>query len=266
MMAKQPCNFFLLRYVPDAVKNEFVNVGLVLLAEDSAPEVRFTQDWGRVQCLDSQADIPLLESLGAELREQLRTSEDRNSILKRIQDSFSNAVQPSESKACLAEFPAKEADELARLYLERPRRRGTRELSSRQMIRQTMQEEFEGVGVWALLRKEIKAAEYTRNGDPLKIDFGYSANSTIKMCHAIALSSDVNSAKLLAFSFPRVAEGIHRSENKRAELTAVVEDDLDRADEAISFGWETMEQQQIRVMPVSAMRRYAEMAAQELRI
>jgi hypothetical protein len=266
MPARQQCNFFLLRYVPDAVKNEFVNVGLVLLAENSAPEVRFTQDWSRVQCLDSRTDIPLLESLGAELREQLRTAEDRNSMLKRIQDSFSNAVQPTEVKACLAESPAEEADQLARLYLERTRRRGTRELSSRQMIRQVVQEEFERAGVWGLLRKDIRAAEYTRTGDPLKIDFGYAANSTIKLCHAVALSTDVNSAKLLAFSFPRLAEGIQRAENKTAELTAVVEDDLDRADEAINFGWDVMEQQHNRVMPLGNIRQYAQMVAQEMRV
>lgn len=266
MPARQQCNFFLLRYVPDAVKNEFVNVGLVLLAENSAPEVRFTRDWSRVQCLDSQADIPLLESLGAELRDGLAESGNRESMLKRIQDSFSNAVQPSEPKACLAESPANEADELARLYLERPRRRGTRELSPRQMMRQTMQGEFERVGVWALLRKEIRAADYTRSGDPLKIDCGYSSNGFIKLCHAVPLSTDVNTAKVLAFSFPQLAEGIERRGKKRAELTAVVEDGLDRGDEAISFAWETMERQHIRVMPLAGMRQYAETAAREMKV
>ncbi|MGH9568534.1 MAG: DUF3037 domain-containing protein, partial [Candidatus Angelobacter sp.] len=39
---RQQCNFFLLRYVPDTVKNEFVNVGLVLLPEAGIPEIRFT--------------------------------------------------------------------------------------------------------------------------------------------------------------------------------------------------------------------------------
>jgi hypothetical protein len=266
MGAKQQCNFFLLRYVPDAVKNEFVNVGLVLLPESNAPEVRFTRDWSRVQCLDSRADIPLLESLEAELRDQLRTLEDRNSMLKRIQDSFSNAVQPSEPKACLAESPAQEADKLAQLYLERPRRRGKRELSPRQVIRQTMQEEFERAGVWGLIGENIKAAEYTVPGDPLRIDFGYTPDGIVKLCHAVALSSDINSAKVLAFSFPQLSKGIEHREKKRAELTAVVEDDLDRSDEVISFAWSTMEQQHIRVMPLGGMRQYAETAAREMKV
>lgn len=56
----------------------------------------------------------------SDLREKLRSSNgDRDSILRKIQDSFSNGPQASEFKACLAESPSPEADELARIYLER---------------------------------------------------------------------------------------------------------------------------------------------------
>src|SRR5262245_49625839 len=51
MTAREHCEFFLLRYVPDAVKDEFVNVGLVLLPGSGPAEVRFTHDWSRVRCL-----------------------------------------------------------------------------------------------------------------------------------------------------------------------------------------------------------------------
>jgi hypothetical protein len=134
------------------------------------------------------------------------------------------------------------------------------------MIRQTMQDEFERAGVWPLIGSQIRVAQYTGNGDPLRIDFGYSPNGIVRLSHAVALSKDVNAAKILAFSFPQLAQGIARAENKRTELTAVVEDDLDRQDEAISFAWETMEQQQIRVMPLASMKQYAEIAARELRV
>jgi hypothetical protein len=129
-----------------------------------------------------------------------------------------------------------------------------------------MQDEFERAGVWGFLRKEIKAADYTRDGDPLKIDCGYSPNGIVKLCHAVALSSDVNAAKVLAFSFPRLAQGIERKEKKHVELTAVVENDLDRTDESVNFAWDVMEQQQIRVMPLAGMRHYAETAAREMKV
>src|SRR5215467_15078787 len=115
----QPCNFFVLRYVPDAVKNEFVNVGLVLLPQAGGVELRFTRDWSRVQCLDPEADVEALEALENDLRDKLRSlNGDRDFILRKIQDSFSNALQPSEFTAVAAKSPAEEADLLARLYLE----------------------------------------------------------------------------------------------------------------------------------------------------
>lgn len=276
-MAKEQCTFSLLRYVPDAVKNEFVNVGLVLLPAGGQPELRFTRDWSRVRCLDPQADTELLESLESDLRAKLHDlNGDRDFILRRMQDSFSNALQPTEFKACLADSPAEEADELARLYLERPRRTTTREAGSRQIIYRQMRDQFERVGAWGVMNRDISASGYTRPGDPLKIDCGYAPNGSagaaggvgssgaIKMFHALSLQGDVNAAKVLAFSFPRMADGIAAREGKRALLTAVVEDDLPRDDESVGFALETLEQQQITVAPLARMAALAETAAREM--
>jgi hypothetical protein len=272
MATKENCTFTLLRYVPDGVKNEFVNVGLVLLPQAGPAELRFTHDWSRVRCLDPQADVELLESLEGDLRDKLHDlNGDRDFILRRMQDSFSNALQPTEFKACLADSPAAEADELARLYLERrlpeQRRRAAREASNRQAIYQQMRAEFERVGAWPLMNRDIKAAEYTRSGDPLRIDCGYSTNGTanaIKLFHAVSLQTDVNAAKVLAFSFPRLADGIARKEGKRAFLTAVVEDDLPRDDEGVNFALEILEQQQVGIAPLAQMAAIAGTAAKEL--
>ena len=66
----------------------------------------------------------MLQALETDLRDKLREMNgDHDFILRRIQDSFSNAVQPTEFQACLASSAVAEADELARLYLDRPRRR-----------------------------------------------------------------------------------------------------------------------------------------------
>jgi hypothetical protein len=267
MPGRQQCNFFVLRYVPDAVKNEFINIGLVLLPQRGEPELRFTHDWSRVRCLDAQADLEVLEALEPDLRSQLHgLNSDRESILRRIQDSFSNALQPSEFRACLAESPSAEADELARLYLDRQRPGGQRQPSSRQMIRDRMQQAFESVGVWQLMNKDIAAEKYTRKGDPLKIDCGYAPNGTINLFHALAIETDPNSAKVLAFSFPRLAEGIVTLEKKQPEITAITADDLPREDEAVAFALETLQQQQIRVAHLSDMPAIANTAARELRL
>jgi hypothetical protein len=267
MMPKFQCQFFLLRYVPDAVKNEFVNIGLVLLPPAGSAEVRFTRDWSRLRCLDPQADVEVLEALETDLREKLREMNgDHEFILRRIQDSFSNALQPTEFQGCLAESPAAEADELARLYLDRPRRTQPRELSARRAIYQRMQQEFESAGVWPLMRHSIPVSQYTRSGDPLKIDCGYSPNGTVKLFHAVSLAADVNSAKILAFTFPQLRDGIGKAEGKRAELTAIVEDDLSADDDAVSFARETLERHAIHIASVGELASIAAAAAQEMGI
>jgi hypothetical protein len=187
--------------------------------------------------------------------------------LRRIQDSFSNVVQPTEFQACLAESPAAEADELARLYLDRPRRRQpARELGARAAIVARMRSEFESAGVWPLMLKNIAVSQYTRSGDPLKLDCGYSPNGTIKLFHAVALRSEVNTAKVLAYSFPQLAEGIKKSLGKQALLTAVVEDDLPADDEAVRFARETLELNAIRIAAVNSVPAIAHEAARELGI
>jgi hypothetical protein len=266
-MAKQQCSFFLLRYVPDAVKNEFVNIGVVLMPPSGEPELRFTHDWARVRCVDPQADVDMLEALEADMRNQMREVHgDRDAFLRRMQDSFSNALQPSEFKACLADSPRAEADELARIYLDRPRRRGSRELSSRQVIHQRMRAEFERVGAWELMWRDIPASQFTRSGDPLKIDAGYSIGTKVKMFHSLSLDHDLNTAKVLSFSFPRMAEGILRVQNQQAALTAIVEDDLPADDDGIHFALETLRASEITIATMKDLPQIADLAAVELRL
>src|SRR5215469_9215825 len=111
MSAYSQCEFFLLRYVPDTVKNEFVNVGVVLMEGDGSlpgayADVRFTSDWRRVRCLDPDADIEVLSALEDEIRGRLQGSpEQRREVLRHLQDLLSNTLQVSEPKACLAEQP-----------------------------------------------------------------------------------------------------------------------------------------------------------------
>lgn len=268
MTGLHPCNFFVLRYVPDAVKNEFVNVGLVLLPQAGGVELRFTRDWSRVKCLDPEADLEALEAVEADLREKLRSlNGDRDFILRKIQDSFSNALQPSEMAACAAtQSPSDEADLLARTYLEVNRRRQPREASTRQAVYQRMRREFESAGVWRAMPQPVRAADYTRRGDPLRIDCGYPAKGSFKMFHALGLPHDVNGAKLLAYSFPELAAGIRRAEGVQAQLTAIVDDALDREDEHVGFALETLARQEIRVAPLEEMAAIAALAAREIRI
>ena len=105
----------------------------------------------------------------------------------------------------------------------RRRRERVPRLSGRAAIQARMRTEFERAGVWDLLRKRIAASEYTRPGDPLKIDAGYRPNGMIRMFHAVSLEPGVEMAKVLAFSSAGLRAGVERVEKAQLELTAVIE-------------------------------------------
>lgn len=270
---RKQCEFFLVRYVPDAVKNEFVNIG-VLLREAGRPEqteVSFTHDWQRVRCVDPDADTAMLEALEGELRRRLReNAEGMQPVMKVIEDSFSNTLQVTEAKACLAESLPAELEQLMRLYVDPVKREKVARRSGRAAIHAVMRQQFERVGVWDLMRKRIAASSYTRPGDPLRIDCGYRPNGLVKMFHAVSLEGDQEMAKVLAFSVPAIAEGVARVENAKLLLTAIVEPLAEsraaEGEDEYRFAVETMEQRDIRVLTTKDMGRIAEAAGTELRV
>jgi hypothetical protein len=272
---RRACEFHLLRYVPDAVRNEYVHIGVILREQGSrAPaEVRFTRDWRRVRCLDPDADTALLEGMESELRRRFLAEPDGN-LMRLLNESLSLSVQMTEAKAYLAESLPAGMEELMRLYVEPPPKERVPRLSGRAAIQARMRTEFERAGVWELLRKRIAASEYTRPGDPLRIDVGYRPNGLIRMFHAVSLEPGVEMAKVLAFSAAGLRAGVERVEKASLELTAVIEpaaklgatgEEPDRL-EIYRFGVETMEEHQIRVLTTSDLGRVAETARRELRV
>jgi hypothetical protein len=155
------CEFQLLRYVPDAVRNEGVHIGVILRERAAADspgriEVRFTRDWHRVRCLDPDADTALLEGMESELRLRLQ-QEPGGRLMRLLEESLSLNVQMTEPKAYLAESLPAGMEDLMRLYVEPPARERVSSLRGRAAIHARMRTEFEHAGVWDLLRKRIAA-------------------------------------------------------------------------------------------------------------
>ncbi len=294
MAAFKQCELFLVRYVPDVVKGEFVNIGLALLEEgnDGFTGVRFTRDWRRVRCVDPEADVELLESYEDELRRLLESRAPeiinyrgsmsrREWLLDQMRQSLSGALEVTSMRAVLTESPPAELGKLAQTYLE-SNLRGTRAPTGRRIIFNAMRDAFEHTGVWQFMLRNIEAAQYTRAGDPLKIDCGYraprspansavtfneeGANGVIHLFHAVSLATDVNSAKLLAFSYSDMRDGLEQKEHAMSDLTAISEDGLDLKDEGVAFALATLQDSNIAVAQVSQMPAMAERARLELNI
>jgi hypothetical protein len=267
------CEFSLVRYVPDVVKGEFTNIGVVLREagrQDSAA-VKFTRDWSRVRCMDPDADIELLESMESEIALRLQVGVEQNvnakPLLETLEDSLSNSVQLTDMHGTLAESLPTEMEQLLRMYVDHLKLPITRKKANgRGAIVSAMRDTFERAGVWRLMRKRIAAAAYTQMGDPLKIDCGYR-NGKIRMFHAVSLDNDVEGAKGIAYSVEDLRNGLMSSEGLELELTAVVERIATVTDEEqYSFGVSVMEREAIRVLTVADLGRVAETARRELRV
>ena len=204
-------------------------------------DVRFTRDWKRVRCLDPDADVEMLEGLEREIKERmLEGASSQEWLLKRMEDTFSNAIRLTPAKAVLADSPQEEMGRLAEMYLERAKtaERAVRAAGCRSSRRCGGSSSGRGCG--RLMRHNIAASEYTHRGDPLKIDAAYRPNGTVHMYQALSLEADVNAAKVLAFSYPKLREGVMRAEQAETALTAIVESELDREDDETMFALETL--------------------------
>lgn len=180
MATKKQCEFYLLRYMPDVVKGEFVNIGVVLLeagaGEARFTDVRLTHDWRRVRCLDPDVDIELLEALERDLRSKLQSRvpeiinykgpmSRREWLLDQIETGWAGALQMAPVMGVLTNLPEAEIGVLANRYLEsQSREKAERIVRGRQAIYLAMRGAFEEAGVWTLMQKDIAAAEFTPAG------------------------------------------------------------------------------------------------------
>ena len=172
------CEFYVLRYVPDVVKGEFVNIGVVLLetGEGEFTDLRLTRDWRRVRCIDPGVDIALLEALEQDLRSKLKSRvaeivnykapmSRRDWLLEQIETSWAGTLQMTPATGVLTESPEAEIGVLAGAYLESPARgRQGRGARGRMAIYNAMRGTFEEAGVWALMQKDIAAEKFSAAG------------------------------------------------------------------------------------------------------
>ena len=271
MAEKRKLEFFLLRYVPDAVKGEFVNFGLVMIEDSEGDrrfaDLRFTKDWRRVQCVDPQADLEMLRAMESDIRKRVVEVRSCEEVMKVLNDSFSNAIQLSGAQGCLSEDPAREIEAMARMYLESTRIGGARALSGREIIVEAMSEAWETARVSAFL-KPFPVARYTAAGDSFKFDFGYVKGNHVKLFHAVSLKARVDTAVTLAARYPKIAASMRNAEQFPLipSLMAVVDDDLDKKKDEIAFALAMMQESEIAVSEVREMERIAEVVREELKL
>jgi hypothetical protein len=277
------CEFFVLRYAPDVVKGEFVNIGVVLLenGDSGFTDLRLTRDWRRARCLDPDIDVGLLEAFEQDLRSKLQSRvpeivnykgpmSRREWLLDQIESGWAGTLQMTAVMGVLTESPEAEIGLLAKAYLEsQARGKQERAARGRTAMYAAMRGAFEDAGAWAMMQHDIAAAEFTRPGDPFRVDCGYQPNGVLHMFQALSLAeqagtAQANAAKALAFSYAAMKEGLVQKRRLESDLTAVVEDGLDVNDASVSFALWTLAERDIRIARLAEMPMIAERARVEM--
>ncbi len=216
------CKFTLLRYVPDIVKGEFMNLGVALM--DQGGRVLGARMFGeeelrRVRCLHPTADLEMLRELQSGFAREIAGLVSRGSLDK-LRDTLSNSLTLVEPKLCITEDWRAELEALYRRYVAAPPRAGRETENPRQQLRHRLEQRFRLEGLLERLQP-FRAAPFTVAGDPFRIDYSYapSANGRRKYIHAITLERATHQAKVLAFTFEHI-----RRARRSDEMTAVSED------------------------------------------
>jgi hypothetical protein len=262
------CSYYLVRYVPDVVKQEFINIGLFLYCDaEQFLDCLFSDDFRRVTRFHAQADTQFLKELQPHFEQQIAEHEaDLDGYIGEMQQSYSNLIQLSPARSCLtADLSSQLQDLFARhvgASLTGPPKQDTR-----MRIKQRMTEALRRRGVYEhkLFERRIPASRWTAAGDPFVFDFGYKPpepagkpNGRLKLIHTLSLQRDDKLAKALMWTFDRVIE------KEPCHLTVGHEDNPDPNNPIVHFSQGILQHERIRLLPVSRFDEYAQSIRAEL--
>jgi len=224
MAAPQPSErglaYHLLRYVPNLVRDEWVNIGvLVFNPRTGERRLRLIEDQGeynRVRRLHPWADEALLRALRDNLENRLDSGGRANSnnsseipwqsVLSKWDETLSNALQIAPQKGVLADDLDAEVERLYADHVAVPRTNRSRLAGGRAEIRAYCDQVFKQARIWDRLQKSVRVAEFTFPGDPARVDYSYRRNGTRGYIHALSVTRAPQDAKSLAYNVKHIAE------------------------------------------------------------
>ena len=221
------CAYYLVRYVPHAEREEFLNIGLLLhSAEEQFLDCLFTRDLRRIKRFHPQADLEFLRDLQGHFEQQIQQHEDNlPGFLEGMQQSLSHVIQLAPERPVLAAEPQAQLPQLFERLVGK-RQADFPAADTRMRIKQRLVEALRRARVFDDKRfeKRIPAEPLTHPGNPFHFDFGYrppmvagKPNGHLKLIHALSLHRDHELASVLSLTM-----GYVRSKQP-AELTAIIE-------------------------------------------
>lgn len=134
--------YSVVRYVPDPLREEYINIGVVLTTDDgSFSDCRFLQNWKRPRDF-AHRDVTFLKDVAADFgvrvnrQPQLLDSGATNSLsLHRLAEEWQNVVRLSTPRTSVASDPARLLDELYVQYVAPVQGRTNRGRDKRHAVR-----------------------------------------------------------------------------------------------------------------------------------
>jgi Protein of unknown function (DUF3037) len=249
-----------LRYTPNLVRDEWVNVGVLLEEVDGTRRamrlIEEDSEMARVRRLHPSADETLLRRLPAEFDARLRAPDvEVRTYLEKLEQTISNVLQFGPARAIPSEDFDAEIDRLFRDHVAAPpatRGSGIME-NTRAWIRARLNDVFRRHRILGKLERSIRVAEFTQPGDPMRLDYGYRYNGTRGYLHAVALGRDPSQAKVLAYT----AECI-RARAANSEFTAITEIEPALENPRHQFVVRLFEDQRISMVPLNRIEKFAD--------
>ncbi len=218
-LPEQALAYHILRYVPNLVRDEWVNIGvLVFNPETGERRLRLIEDqdeYNRVRRLHPWADEVLLRALRDNLENRLDSGGRVNGgndseipwqkVLSKWDETLSNVLQIAPQKGVLADDLDAEAE---RLY-----------------------------------------ADFTFPGDPARLDYSYRRNGTRGFIHTLSVTRAPQDAKSLAYNAQHIA---HKAPY-HTEFAAVTDVRLARENDRHRFVMDTLGEAGIEPVPTEGL-------------
>jgi Protein of unknown function (DUF3037) len=252
-----------LRYMPNLIRDEWLNIG-VLLEETLAANglasprrafrvIESDTDFARIRRLHPGADENLLRSLGDEFDARLRApAADAAMYLEKLDQNLSNILQLSPSKAVLASSFEAELDRLFDDHVAAPRSaRGGIIENTRRWIRTRVNDILRRHRLLDRMEHSVRVDEFTQPGDPMRIDYAYRYNGTRGYIQTVPLGGHPSQAKVLAYTVDSI-----RKRQANSRFAAITDVEPVEGNARHQFVVRLLQEQEITVISVARADRF----------
>lgn len=217
--------YHVLRYTSDLVRDEWVNIGVILFDPLSGTLrlrlIEEQEEYARIRRLQPAADEGTLRGfrdhledrfgtffrdVRAELGPSVRPGEELQRLVSQWNNALSNGLQLAPQKGVYADDLDTELERLYADHVALPRRVSRLGAAgSRATIRNYCSQVWKMGGLWDRLEKSVRVTDFTFPGDPMRLDYCYQRNGTRGFVQTLSVSRAPADCKLYAYTAARIA-------------------------------------------------------------